>query len=332
MTDRAVLKRRFLDTTEWSPASVVSMTGDASNRRYDRLTLGDATAILMDAAPERGEDVRPFIRIGEHLRAQGFSAPEILARDVPNGFLLLEDLGDDRFKEVLERAPDREEDLYREATDALIALHQCPLPADLPDYGPQRMVEVCEPLFSSYTRTLAGEVVHADQTRFNAALEDVLNRHVGAPSVLIERDYHAENLLWLPDREGVARVGMLDYQDAAAGHPAYDLVSMLQDARRDVSQDIETAMIDHYIAKTSVDAAAFTAAYWALGLQRNLRIVGVFARLATQMGKPHYVDFIPRVWAYIERGLQRPELSDMEAVLRDTVPTPSPENLRKLKA
>ncbi|MBT8153620.1 phosphotransferase [Epibacterium ulvae] len=332
MTDRVALKRSFLDATPWSAAKVVSMTGDASNRRYDRLYLGGDTAILMDAAPERGENVRPFIRIGEHLRTQGFSAPEILARDVENGFLLLEDLGDDRFKEVLEDAPHREKELYRDATDALIALHQCPLLPDLPAYGPQKMVEVCEPVFTSYCLHLTGDVSTEHQTRFNTALFELLTQCTGGPEVLVERDFHAENLLWLPNRDGVARVGMLDYQDAASGHPSYDLVSMLQDARRDVSEEVETAMIAHYIDKTSVDPTAFTTAYWALGLQRNLRIVGVFARLATQMGKPHYVDFIPRVWAHIERALLRPELAKIEPIIRETVPTPTTENLRKLKA
>lgn len=331
MTDRSALKRAFLNTTDWATAQVEAMTGDASNRRYDRLYLPGKTAILMDAAPERGEDVRPFIRIAEHLLHHGFSAPKILARQVEQGFLVLEDLGNDRFKEVIEATPACEGELYRAAVDALVTLHNCPLPDDLPDYGPDTMVKVCDPVFSEYRKTVAPGPVDQAQKLFDRALTDLLQRYVGPPSVLAQRDYHAENLLWLPDRNGVARVGMLDFQDAVAGHPAYDLVSMLQDARRDVAPDTEAAMIAHYLNATGLDAQGFHAAYWALGLQRNLRIVGVFARLATKLGKPHYVDFIPRVWTYIERGLTRPEFTEFRAVLRETVPTPTEDVLRKLK-
>lgn len=332
MTDRTALKQKFLASTDWGLATVQPMTGDASNRRYDRLHLQERTAILMDAAPERGEDVQPFILIGEHLRAHGFSAPEILARDIENGFLLLEDLGQDRFKEVLEAHPDKESLLYTAATDALIALHQCPLPTHVIPYDTQKMVAVCDPLFSEYRRTISTEHIASDQQSFETALSKALDQHVGQPTVLVERDYHAENLLWLPDRSGVARVGMLDYQDAVSGHPAYDLVSMLQDARRDVSPDIEARMIDRYVQASEINAAAFEAAYWTLGLQRNLRIVGVFARLATKLGKPHYLNLLPRVWSYIERGLERPELQDMRSVIRATVPAPTPDVLRKFPA
>jgi aminoglycoside/choline kinase family phosphotransferase len=166
---------------------------------------------------------------------------------------------------------------------------------------------------------------------FTAIFRDLLARHTKARAVLIQRDYHAENLLWLADRDGVARVGLLDFQDAMAGHRAYDLVSLLQDARRDVPPAIEELMIDRYLRVTGENEQAFRTAYAALGAQRNLRILGVFARLATDYGKPHYVDLIPRVWEFVQRNLANPALDRVVDLLADALPEPTPENLQILK-
>ena len=141
---------------------------------------------------------------------------------------------------------------------------------------------------------------------------------------LIQRDYHAENLLWLPERSGVARVGLLDFQDAMLGHPAYDLVSILQDARRDVPKLVEAAMIDRYLAQQPQDPEAFRAAYAILGVQRNLRIVGAFAKLCLHVGKPRYVDLLPRVWEFVERNLAHPALEPVALHIRETLPAPTP--------
>jgi len=149
--------------------------------------------------------------------------------------------------------------------------------------------------------------------------------------VLIQRDFHAENLLWLPNRTGVQRVGLLDFQDARTGHPAYDLVSLLKDARRDVPAKVERAMIARYVQNTNSDPRAFDAAYQLLGVQRNLRILGVFARLSLHFNKPHYVDLIPRTWAHLMQGLSHPALKKLrDQVLKD-LPPPTPENLTVLK-
>ncbi len=330
MPDRDGLIRAFMDRAGWAAARRAPLAGDASNRRYERLTDPDRghTAVLMDAPAERGEDVRPFVRIARHLRAIGLSAPEILARDDRHGLLLIEDLGDALFARVIPSQPRLETTLYEAATDVLIALHRADLPPLVP-YDTARMTGLAALAFAKYRLGIAGDT--CGETRFRAAFAPVLDSIAPAKPVLIQRDYHAENLLWLPDRQGVARVGLLDFQDAMAGHPAYDLVSLLQDARRDVPQPIETAMIDRYLDRSGLDRAAFETAYAVLGAQRNLRILGVFARLGRDYGKPHYVDLIPRVWALLMRDLAHPALAPVAPLLRDALPPPDPANLQRLR-
>ncbi len=331
MTDRNQLCDSFLSATPYAGWQRGPLAGDASNRRYERLTSSDGkTVVLMDAPPEKGEDVRPFIRVTEYLRGQGLSAPEILAQDIEHGFLLLEDLGDDLYARVIQREPALEKDLYEAATDALVALHQAPMP-DLEPYGPRMMAEMSGLALSKYRAGILGSQDEDLQARFEDLFEDILRGTVKGDPVLVQRDYHAENLLWLPDREGVARVGLLDFQDARAGHPAYDLVSLLQDARRDVPAGIEMQMIDRYIAASGADETGFRTAYTVLGVQRNMRILGVFARLGTDYGKPHYVDLIPRVWNHFIHGLEHPALARVGELLRENLPAPAPENLARLR-
>ncbi|MFD3188921.1 aminoglycoside phosphotransferase family protein [Sedimentitalea sp. HM32M-2] len=330
MPDRKNLARSFLATTDWANARRAPLAGDASNRRYERLTdpVSLKTAVLMDAPPERGEDVRPFLRIARHLTALGLSAPEILAEDVPHGFLLIEDLGDDLFARVIPAQPGLEPDLYAAATDVLLVLHRADLPP-LAAYNTAVMTDLAALALTQYRRAITGD--NGPESAFRDTFETVLDGLTPMNSVLIQRDYHAENLLWLPHRQGVARVGLLDFQDAMSGHPAYDLVSLLQDARRDVAPRIETEMITRYLAETGLDRDAFEVAYAALGVQRNLRILGVFARLARAYGKPHYVDLIPRVWAHLTRDLQHPALTPVAGLLQQALPPPDPETLQKLK-
>ena len=176
-----------------------------------------------------------------------------------------------------------------------------------------------------------GDADPAAREQFHAAMLSALSHHADTADVLIQRDYHAQNLLWLPDRTGVARVGLLDFQDAMLGHRAYDLVSLLQDARRDVPPAIEDAMIGHYIAETHADPETFRTAYAVLGAQRNLRILGVFARLCLRDGKAHYVDLIPRVWNHLMRDLEHPALTDVGQIVQNTLPPPTPAILQKVK-
>lgn len=332
MTDRNTLIEAFLDKTVWAQAVRKPLAGDASARSYMRLTDPNTgkTAVLMNAPPEQGEDIQPFVQISAHLRNVGLSAPEIYAEDPENGFLLLEDLGDALFARVVQTSPDLEQELYESATDVLIALHQADRPT-LDPYSPRIMADVASLAFSKYADGISGSSDSATQGRFTDRFEDILRQTTQESQVLIQRDYHAENLLWLPDRSGIERVGLLDFQDAMSGHIAYDLVSLLQDARRDVPAGIELAMIKRYVELTGQDDHAFRTAYTVLGVQRNLRIIGVFARLGTEYGKPHYVDLIPRVWAHLIRDLEHPALAPVADLVTSVLPEPSTENLQKLK-
>lgn len=331
MSDRATHMAQFIAGAGWQDADRTTVAGDASNRRYDRLSRPDGdSVILMDAPPDKGEDVRPFVHIGNFLRTQNLSAPAILARDDAHGFLLLEDLGDDLFARVVKRDPALEVPLYQAATDVLIALHLATPPA-LGAYNADTMTPLAALAFDWYQAAATGAADAQEKTRFNTAFHAALAPLDATPPVLIQRDYHAENLLWLPERTGTARVGLLDFQDAMAGHPAYDLVSVLQDARRDVPAEIETQMIARYIAASPQDATEFARAYALLGLQRNLRILGVFARLCIRDGKTHYVDLIPRVWGHIQTNLQHPDVAPLADLLTG-LPAPDSETLNRIKS
>ncbi|MGA9412028.1 MAG: phosphotransferase [Roseobacter sp.] len=331
MTTRTDQAQRFIDSSGWGATTVRPLAGDASNRRYDRLTAADGKhAVLMDAPPDKGEDVRPFVQIAEYLTAQGLSAPQIYAQDPVHGFLLIEDLGDRLFAREMATYPTTQDMLYGAAVDVLVHLHDVQ-PPDLPTYRSDITVPLAALAYDWYQASIDGAVDTAAKTAFSTAFKEVIHPYDAELNTLIQRDYHAENLLWLPDRQGHARVGLLDFQDAMLGHRSYDLVSVLQDARRDVSPDMERAMIDHYINKTGCDRHTFTAAYAVFGLQRNLRILGVFARLCLRGGKAHYVDLIPRVWEHVQTNLRHPALTAVKPVIDTTLVAPTPEILNQLK-
>jgi aminoglycoside/choline kinase family phosphotransferase len=295
----------FLASCGWEGAQILPLAGDASFRRYFRIVQGDRTAVLMDAPPDH-EDVRPFVAVAEWLASSGLTAPEILARDMERGLLLLGDFGDWRLREYLDEDPTRERELYALATDVLVHLHRHePMPG-LPPHGFDQWLEELK-LFTDWYSPAVGLSVDAASYRdaWAKVLGPVAKDGLGPVTVL--RDYHAENVMLVKDREGVARFGLLDFQDALAGHPAYDLASVLEDARRDVSPEIERLMLDRYIAATG-NAEAFESAYWALAAQRNTRILGVFTRLWKRDNKPHYTQFQPRMWGLLERDLAQPGL------------------------
>jgi len=302
MTTRNTLIDEFLTDTDWTDATRLPLAGDASNRRYLRLSLGSGrTAVLMDAPPEKGEDIQPFVSISGYLSGIRLSAPEIIKQDSKAGLLLLEDLGDDLYARHLERNPQDELCLYTAAVDVLVHLHRQNPPSALETYCPDRMADLAGLAFDWYLTHTLGPNTDAKQV-FTSELRTLLGR-LNAKPVLIQRDYHAENLLWLPERSGVRRVGLLDFQDALLGHPAYDLVSLLEDARRDVSPETPAAMIKHYLDATGQNPEDFSAGYALMGVQRNLRIIGVFTRLCIRDGKKHYVDLIPRVWNHLQNDL-----------------------------
>jgi aminoglycoside/choline kinase family phosphotransferase len=296
----------FLASCGWGGARLEPLAGDASFRRYFRVVGDKGTAVLMDAPPPH-EDVRPFVAVAEWLHSVGLSAPEILARDVERGLLLLGDFGEWRLREMLDDDPSRERELYELATDVLVHLHRHePMPG-LRAHGLDQWIEEVE-LFTDWYCPALGLTVDVDAYRaaWRSVFEPVAADGLGPVTVL--RDYHAENVMLVQGRDGVGHFGLLDFQDAVAGHPAYDLASVLEDARRDVPVEIERAMIDRYVAATG-HGPAFERAYWTLAAQRNTRILGVFTRLWKRDGKLRYTSFQPRMWALLERDLARPDLA-----------------------
>ncbi|MWD29626.1 phosphotransferase [Aquicoccus sp. SCR17] len=316
MTDLQAEAAAFLDRAGWGAARAEHLAGDASARRYTRLHLDGARAILMDADPASGEDVHPFRRIATYLTENGLSAPAILAADPDRGFLLLEDLGDALFARLAEQDPAQERPLYRAAVEALDHLHRCPPASGLVEATPAHLAGMLGPFFDHYLPAQGLKVVDAARHAITGAMQAALEAHAPETGVTMLRDFHAENLIWLPEREGVARVGLLDFQDAMLAHPAYDLVSLLQDARRDVSPGLEDEMIAHYAALSGRDPERLRAACAVLGVQRNLRILGVFTRLAEARGKPQYLALLPRVRGHITRTLDHPALAELAPRLR----------------
>lgn len=308
----------FLAANGWGGARIDPLAGDASFRRYFRVVHDDGRcAVLMDAPPPH-EDPRPFVAVAEWLGAIGLSAPEILARDLTRGLLLLGDFGDERLREHLDRAPGREEELYATATDVLVHLHRHPPMAGLPVHGLDQWLDELA-LFTDWYAPAVGLAV--DTPSYREAWREVLApvAHDGLGPVTVLRDFHAENVMLVGGRPGVAHFGLLDFQDALAGHAAYDLASVLEDARRDVSPAIERAMIDRYCAATG-HGDAFERAYWVLAAQRNTRILGVFVRLWKRDGKPEYGKFQPRMWGLLERDLAHPALGPVRTWFDDQVP------------
>jgi aminoglycoside/choline kinase family phosphotransferase len=299
----------FAATAGWGGAAVEPLPGDASFRRYFRLRRANAdgnseTAMLMYAPPPH-EDPAPFLHVAEWLTANGLRAPAILAKDAPQGWVLTEDFGNDRMRDWLDVHPDDEMLAYEAAVDALAALHR----TGAGPFAPYDMaVYACEAaLLTEWYCPAQGLDVDAAayHAAWREALEPLLARQ--AQGVTVLRDYHAENIMLLDGKAGAPQ-GLIDFQDALVGHPAYDLVSLLQDARRDVAPALETAMLARYCAAMDITSPDFAADYALLGAQRNAKIVGIFTRLDRRDGKPRYLALIPRVWAALERDLAHPAL------------------------
>ncbi|AJE44907.1 aminoglycoside phosphotransferase family protein [Celeribacter indicus] len=328
--DRAGLLEEFLHAGDWAGAQVTPLAGDASRRRYFRLSRSDGRgAILMDAPPEAGEDVRPFLAVGAYLQSLGLSAPRIFETDEERGFLILEDFGQTLFDRLCARTPACEPELYDAAVDVLLRLAAAPPLAHAADYTPL-MTDLA---LSSY-RWYAAPVVGHDMTEAAEAARAVLAPLIatlGPGRVTILRDYHAQNLLWLPERDGAARVGLLDFQDAMLGHPAYDLISLTTDARRDVSGTIRERCMARFTTALGLDPVEFTRAAATCSVQRNLRILMIFSRMSLHFGKPHYVDLIPRVWAHLQRDLDHPDLAPLARLVRAHLPAPDTHVLQSLK-
>ena len=327
MTDRATLSQAFVESAGWGAARRRFLAGDASDRSYDRLSMGNKTAVLMDAPPGKGDDPATFLAIADHLTGLGLSAPRLLAKDLTHGFLLLEDLGDDTYARLIAVQPALEMRLYDASLDVLLHIQQSPAPAGLPDLAATEWATAACFAPDWYRFAITG--TRLDTAEFHHTLTQTLQSHADSPRVMILRDYHAENLLWLPDRAGTARVGLLDFQLAQMGQPGYDLVSLCQDARRDVAPQTEAALVDRF-ASTQAQPDTFPVAYATLGAQRALRILGVFARLCLVGGKPGYVALIPRVWGQLQRNLAHPALAPLADICAQLLPEPTSEALSRI--
>ena len=299
--------REFLKITAWKDSALELITGDASARRYFRLRKDGRTAILMDASRIR-EIVAPFLQINEHLRQIGLSTPEIVAEDVENGFLLLEDFGDETFARLLENQSDPEK-LFTLATDVLIALHRHPqaVPKGLRVYNPEKMLDDVE-LFLE-----CNPVSEKGSAEFKTVWLEALALAHRVPSSLLLRDYHVANLMLLPGREGVRRAGLLDFQDAYRGPATYDLISLLEDARRDLPPGLKEKMLAHYLAHfPNLDPKAFESSLAILSALRHARVLAVFEKLSRE-GKPDYKKLhSPRVRRLLQDALRHPMLSGVK--------------------
>lgn len=337
----------------------VPLAGDASTRRYERLQRQGRTAILMDAEPraetapcppaatplERAalgynaearlaaSRVEAFVAIGRRLASYGLAAPEIYAFDISGGFAVLEDFGEGLYFDLLGRgaAP---EPLYSAAIDALVALHDHPAPAKLP------AGEAAWPLLAYDSVALHAEIalcldwflphglnttVSEDARAEWIALWDRLFAELSDQRVvMVLRDFHSPNLMWLPERAGAQKAGLLDFQDALAGSPAYDLVSLLLDPRRDVAPDFAERMLSAYIARAGVvDEEGLRRAFAILAAQRNTRLVGTFTRLAKRDGKTGYLQHMPRIFRYLEAALREPAVAPVANWFRRYAPVES---------
>ncbi len=350
--ERLAAIRHFLAEEGLTDATRTHVQGDASTRAYERLDHAGRKLILMnaprrpDGPPVRGglpysaiahlaEDVKPFIAMARGLRERGFSAPQVHAADLAEGLLLLEDLGSEGV--VAGDPPAPVEERYAGAVDLLVELHRQPVAAvlpvtpgvdyRLPPYDIDAFLIEAELLLDWYLPHRGASLSSAARAEFTALWRDALSTAYDAPPTWVLRDYHSPNLLWLPEREGIARVGVLDFQDALMGPAPYDLVSLLQDARVDVPDPMEIALLGRYVkARLDADPAfattAFVELYVKLGAQRATKILGIFARLDRRDGKPQYLRHIPRIWRYLRRSLIHPAMSDLKNWYDGHVPPP----------
>lgn len=318
----------FLKEAGWAQARMAPITGDASARHYSRLIRADtkSTVILMDARGIALESTRSFLDITDFLLTHGFSAPEIYAKSKTGRMLILEDLGPTSLASYSQMQPAKELAVYSIAIDVLARLRNCAPPTSLERYDPENMAKAISPVFDFYCPN------SPDGAELIAELETSLATFSPDASNIALRDYHSENLLWMPQKTGIRRIGLIDYQDAVIAHPAYDLASILRDVRHDVSPEMVKSLMEKYIKTTGENAAEFKAAFAIQGVQRNLRILGVFARLCIVAGKQGYIDLIPRVWKNLNNDLDHPTLAKLKTHVLKSLPEPTPEHMNRLRS
>jgi tRNA threonylcarbamoyl adenosine modification protein YjeE len=338
------------ERTQWTDAKRIHLQGDASTRAYERLMKANGeTAILMISPPRpdgpavrRGkpysaiaklaESVHAFVAVDRGLRALGLSAPRIYGEDLETGLLLIEDLGEEPVCDAQGPIPER----YGEAARLLAKLHTHPLPHALPvaegrehvipPYDMEALLIEIELLVDWYVPHVVGSLISAStRAEFINLWSDVLAEIAAFPSSWVLRDYHSPNLIWLPERSGIGRVGLIDFQDAVLGHPAYDVASLLQDARVTVPADLELKLVSLYVRERRAsdpgfDVADFARAYAIMGAQRATKVLGIFARLEKRDGKPQYLKHLPRIERYLARNLAHPALSRLKIWYENHLP------------
>lgn len=305
----------FLENAGWASSKIELLAADASFRSYHRVKLNDRLAVLMDAPPPE-EDIRPFVKIGKYLSQLGFSAPRIYAEDERRGFLLLEDLGDNTYTRVFATVGD-EEMLYELAIDTLIQLHELSstttVPADTAPYDLSRLMTEVALIADWYLPTIGISLSGDARSSFDTVWQSAFTKVADKQETLVLRDYHVDNLMWLSHRTDTARCGLLDFQDALVGARAYDLMSLIEDARRDVPTARADKLIKRYLdACDDIDEQTLRQDIAILGAGRHAKVIGIFTRLAERDGKSQYLDHIQRVWGLLENSLQHPVLADVQ--------------------
>lgn len=321
---RAGERAVFAQSAGWADAEVSFLAGDASARRYFRLKRGDDAAVLMDSD---AQTLAPYLAMTEWLAQRGFDVPKVIATDKAAGFALLEDFGDAQIARVIETSPERAGDLYQRIAALLARLASFPpAPGIKALDGPEMARQVG--MFAEWYPKAAGAGDEA-QAAADEIAPTIARLHArlcaDLPPVTGLRDFHAENIILTPDD----RLGLLDFQDAVATHPAYDLVSVLHDARREIPPEVEQAAISRFLQDTGLDEGRFRAAFALLGVQRNLRIMGIFTRLCLVEGKSRYLQFMPHVWSLIQRELQAPELAELAALI-EQMPPPDAATIERI--
>ena len=326
--DRLALMRNFLARNGLADRPLAALADDCSFRRYFRATGAGTGFVVMDAPPAL-EDVVPFVTVSRLLNDYGYSAPRILDSDVENGFLLLDDFGDATYTKALAAGAD-EYDLYAKAMDVLIDLHRRAVggtAAAVPAYLDDKLLDEAVLFIDWYLVPGLGLEISADaRDAYLSAWRRCLRIARAAADTLVLRDYHVDNLMVLDEREGVGACGLLDFQDAVIGPASYDVVSLLQDSRRDIPEDLVAAMLERYFdaLAPTVERNAFMGSYRALGAQRALKVFGIFTRQSVLHGNHQYLVHIPGLWRHTVADLAVPEL----APVRDWIDRHVPEALR----
>jgi hypothetical protein len=305
------LARKFLAENKIQNCEIKKIAGDASFRSYYRIKAGNDLYVLMYAPPTH-EEIKHFITVDEFLVSHDFSAPKIFARDYENGFLLLEDLGDETYGRILAKEKDSkklESELYHHAIDCLLALHKIKEFPSVPNYNHAELFREVMLFVDWYLPLHEKKISLQQKADFKFlwfAVFDLLSKKSENISVVL-RDYHADNLMILPKRKSFKQVGLLDFQDALIGSKAYDLVSLLEDARRDVDLENSKKLFDYYLKKSSCDKDEFIRDYSILSLQRNIKILGIFCRLSRRDGKHEYIKLLPRVSGFVKNRIAMKE-------------------------